>query len=200
MTIFLQGLAVGAGLIIAIGAQNAFVLSQGIRRQNYLLVPLICSICDIGLIIIGVAGMGTLVANNHILKEVATWGGVVFLTWYGVKALVSAYNGVDGGLKTNGKVGRKKIVLTTLSLTLLNPHVYLDTVVLLGSISGQHQGSGRFLFGFGASVASLIWFFTLSVGGSALAPIFKKKRSWQVLDVFVALTMFTIAIQLLVNR
>ncbi len=200
MTIFFQGLAVGAGLIIAIGAQNAFVLSQGIRKQNYLLVPLICSLLDIVLIIVGVAGMGTLVANNHVIKEVATWGGVAFLTWYGVKAVISAYKGVDGGLKTNGSVGRKKIILTTLSLTLLNPHVYLDTVVLLGSISGQHQGNGRVLFGLGASVASLIWFFTLSLGGSALAPIFKRKRSWQVLDVFVALTMFTVAIQLLVNR
>lgn len=197
MLTFFQGMGLGGGLIIAIGAQNAFVLSQGVRRNYPLQTALVCSLCDATLIFIGISGVGALVASNPQLAQLATWFGALFLFWYGSRSFRSALRG--GSLETNAeqKLSRRKLLLTTLALTLLNPHVYLDTVVLLGSISGQLADSERYMFGAGAISASILWFFSLSLGAGLLAPLFRKPIAWRYLDGFVCLTMWAIACSLL---
>lgn len=201
MVAYWQGVGTGAGLIIAIGAQNAFVLSQGVRKQHNWLVAFICSFCDAGLIFLGAAGVGTAVASNQLLKEVAGWGGALFLFYYGFSALRAAVGDEILGDNCDEKYSsRWAVTMATLAVTLLNPHVYLDTLVLIGSLSGQFEGEGRFLFAFGASSASLLWFFTLSLGGVILAPVFRNRTAWRILDVFVCITMWFIAIQILPLR
>lgn len=197
---FIQGFAMSGGLIIAIGAQNAFVLSQGVRRNYPLAVALVCACCDSVLILLGINGVGSAVAANPLLGQLTVWGGALFLLWYGALALRSAWQG--GTLETNSvKVTTLRAVMTTtLAITLLNPHVYLDTMVLLGGISGQFPDSQRFLFGAGAITASFIWFFSLSFGAGLLAPLFRKKSAWRILDGVVCLTMWSIAVSLLWNK
>jgi L-lysine exporter family protein LysE/ArgO len=197
VNVFLQGMGVGAGLIIAIGAQNVFVLTQGIRKQHHWLIAFICSISDMLLIFVGAAGIGSFVAGNHALQTGAAWTGAIFLIWYGSRALlsVSSPQGLDEG-KSNG-AGMRIIVTTALALTFLNPHVYIDTIILLGSISGQYQARDRCLFALGASTSSFLWFFSLSLGGSFLAPVFRRSVSWKILNCLVCITMWTIAVQLI---
>lgn len=193
-------MGVGAGLIMAIGAQNVFVLSQGIKKQYHWLIALICSISDVVLIFIGAAGVGTLVAGHHALQSGAAWLGAVFLSWYGFRAFLSIFKETSLRPKKGVESNLRTIVLTALALTFLNPHVYIDTVLLLGSIGGQYQAGGRYLFAMGASVSSIIWFFSLSFGGVLLAPLFQKSISWKILNVFVCLTMWTIAVQLAIMK
>ncbi len=198
MITFLQGMGTGAGLIIAIGAQNAFVLAQGVRKEHNWLVAATCSLCDALLIFFGAAGVGTLVAQHPLLQEIAGWGGAIFLFLYGCRALKSAIRG--GSLemqKSHGGKTRMAVLTATLAVTLLNPHVYLDTIVLLGGISGRFEGQGRYLFALGAGTASLLWFFSLSLCGTMLAPVFKKRTAWRLLDGAVWLTMWAIAVQIL---
>lgn len=197
---FIQGFGIGGGLIIAIGAQNAFVLSQGVRRNYPVTIALVCALCDSVLIMLGVTGVGSAVASSSLLSQLTVWGGALFLLWYGALAFRSALQG--NVLETNGNKVKtfKAVVATTLAITLLNPHVYLDTLVLLGSISGHYQGSQRILFGAGAMTASFLWFFTLSLGAGFLAPIFRKKSAWRILDGVVCLTMWSIAGSLLWNQ
>ncbi len=194
---FFQGMALGGGLIIAIGAQNAFVLSQGVRRNFPLQTALVCSLCDASLILIGISGVGTLVAGSPDLARIATWGGSLFLLWYGSRSFRSALQG--GRLDAHGEQieSRRKLLWTTLALTFLNPHVYLDTIVLVGGISGQLANSERYLFGAGAISASVLWFFSLSLGAGLLAPLFRRPLAWRCLDGFVCLTMWGIALSLL---
>ncbi len=197
MLYFLQGFGISAGLIIAIGAQNAFVLSQGVRRNYPIQTALVCSFCDAALIIIGISGVGTLVATNPQLIQPAIWIGIVFLLWYGSRAFCSALR--SNGLETTTEVipSRQKLLLTTLALTFLNPHVYLDTIVLIGGFSGQLNLGDRYWFGAGAVMASLLWFFGLSLGAGYLAPLFRKPVAWRFLDGFVCLVMWGIAFSLL---
>ncbi len=197
MVAFFQGLGLGGGLIIAIGAQNAFVLSQGVRRNYPLQTAVVCSLCDAILMFIGISGVGTLVAANPQLARIATWGGAAFLFWYGSRSFRSALQGGSLEAQAEQSFSRRKLLLTTLALTLLNPHVYLDTIVLVGSISGQLATSERYLFGAGAISASTLWFFSLSFGAGLLAPLFRKPVAWRFLDGFVCLTMWTIAASLL---
>ncbi len=194
---FLQGVGIGGGLIIAIGAQNAFVLSQGVRRNFPVQTAIVCSLCDATLILLGVTGVGSLVATNPILIQLATWLGALFLIWYGGRSFRSAIQG--GSLDSSAEAipSRRKLLLATLALTLLNPHVYLDTIVLVGGFSGQLSQTERYLFGAGAMTASVIWFFSLSLGAGFLAPLFRKPIAWRFLDGFVCLTMWGIAISLL---
>ena len=194
---FLKGIGTGGGLIIAIGAQNAFVLSQGVRKNHVLPIVLICCFCDMILIGVGVSGTGRLIAGSSLLTSVATIGGAAFLLFYGLRSFISAFNG--GQLETNGSDYRtlKSAVTATLAVTLLNPHLYLDTVVLMGSISSGFPESGRYLFGAGAITASFIWFFSLGFGGGLLAPLFRKPLAWRILDSFVGITMWAIACSLL---
>lgn len=197
MTPFISGFGMGGGLIVAIGAQNAFVLTQGVRRNHHLAVALLCTVCDAILIGLGVTGVGTVVASNPTLGSIAAWGGAAFLIWYGLGAFRAALKG--GSLETGGELGRtlQRTLMLTLAVTLLNPHVYLDTIVLMGSVSGQFSVPDRYVFGMGAATASCAWFFLLSLGGQMLAPVFQRDVTWRVLDGLVCLTMWGIAASLI---
>lgn len=194
---FLQGFGMGGGLIIAIGAQNAFVLSQGIKRQYHWIVAIICMLADVSLIALGVTGMGTFIASNKTLGQIAALGGAVFLFWYGYKAFRSVFQKSILTEENYQVKSLKGVLLTTLGVTLLNPHVYLDTIVLLGSIAGQFEPAGRYLFGLGAMSASIIWFFSLALGGKFLAPVFRNPTAWKILDFLIGTTMWVIALQLI---
>jgi L-lysine exporter family protein LysE/ArgO len=193
MVAFFQGLGLSGGLIIAIGAQNAFVLSQGVRKNYPLQTALVCSACDAILMVVGISGVGAIVAANPHLTQIAALGGALFLFWYGSRSLRSAIQGNSLLTAAQPNLSRRKLLLTTLALTLLNPHVYIDTIVLVGSISGQLPVSDRYLFGAGAISASILWFFSLSFGAGLLAPLFRKPFAWRCLDGLVCLTMWTIA-------
>ncbi|MBI9078869.1 MAG: amino acid transporter [Pseudodesulfovibrio sp.] len=197
MTPFIQGFGMGGGLIVAIGAQNAFVLTQGVRKNHHLAVAALCILCDGLLLALGVSGIGTLVASNPTLGTFATWGGAAFLSWYGFNSLRSAMKG--GSLKAGEEAVTtlRHTLLLTLAVTLLNPHVYLDTIVLMGSVSGQFPTPERYSFGVGAFTASTVWFMVLSLGGQMLAPVFKKDITWRILDGLVCLTMWTMATALI---
>ena len=197
LTSFLPGFALSLTLIMAIGAQNAFVLRQGLRREHVLPVCLVCAASDAILITAGVAGFGALAEAAPWFGPLMRYGGAAFLLWYGWRNAVSAWRGGEA-LEAEGQATRSlgKAILTLLALTWLNPHVYLDTLVLLGSLSAQYPD--RFIFGLGAVSASFIFFLSLGYGARLLAPLFAKPRSWQVLDGVIALTMWAIAVKLLV--
>ncbi|MBQ0756294.1 MAG: amino acid transporter [Amphritea sp.] len=192
-TPFFTGLATSAGLIIAIGAQNAFVLSQGVRREHHWPIAALCSSIDAVLITLGIAGIGVLIGQSEVILQLITWGGALFLFWYGANALRSALRDEVLDLSENQFSGLRSALLTTLALSLLNPHVYLDTVVLLGGIGGQYPEYDRYWFGAGAALFSFLWFFSLSLGARWLAPLFRRPVSWRVLDGFVCLMMWTLA-------
>ena len=196
---FMQGFGAGGGLIVAIGAQNAFVLSEGVRGNYHILIALICIFCDALFITLGVAGVGNSVSAHPLLSQWVTWGGAAFLFFYGYGSLCSAIRGgsLDSGSQAVTSLGAA--VATTLAVTLLNPHFYLDTVILLGSISSHFNGDSRLFFWAGAITASTLWFVCLSIGGRLLSPLFEKKIAWRILDTLVWITMWTIAVSLLVN-
>ncbi|NVK40441.1 MAG: amino acid transporter [Oceanospirillaceae bacterium] len=196
-TVMLQGFLTGGGLIVAIGAQNAFLLAQGVRRQYHWPVALLCSLSDALLICLGVIGMGALISDSPLLLQVARIGGALFLFYYGLRALRSALK--PAGLETSGDAGRslKSVLLTTLAVSLLNPHAYLDTVVLVGGIATQHGEQLRYWFGAGAVLASFTWFMLLGLGAPRLAPLFRNPRAWRLLDAIICLVMWGIALRLL---
>ncbi|MFG6618021.1 LysE/ArgO family amino acid transporter [Sulfitobacter sp. 1A05707] len=195
-TSLLPGFALSLTLIMAIGAQNAFVLRQGLHREHVLPVVLVCAASDAVLIMSGVAGFGALAEAAPWFGPLMRYGGAAFLLWYGWRNAVSAWQGGEA-LEAEGQSTRslRKAILTLLALTWLNPHVYLDTLVLLGSISAQYPD--RLSFGIGAVLASFVFFFSLGYGARLLAPLFARPRSWQVLDAIIAVTMWAIAIKLL---
>ena len=193
LSAYLQGAGIGLGLITAIGAQNAFVLSQGVRRNHHIAIALICSLCDAVLIGLGVAGVGTAFAGHPVLRTAAALGGAAFLLWYGLKALLSAFKNSYLEADSEAAGSLKAAICTTLAVTLFNPHVYIDTVIFLGGVSSRFEGAGRYYFGLGAATGSFIWFFSLSLGGRLLAPLFKKSISWKILDCCVCLVMWVIA-------
>lgn len=197
-TAYLAGLAAGAGLIIAIGAQNAFVLRQGLQRQYIDSVVAVCILADVSLILLGVAGMGLAVQQHPGLLQWLRFAGAAFLAAYGFLALRRAWQG-ESGLQPqgNGAMSRGRVVLACLAFTLLNPHVYLDTVVLLGSLSTHYQGNARWIFAAGASTASVVWFLSLGYGARLLLPVFRSPLAWRVFDVAVAAFMLTLAAVLL---
>ena len=197
---FMQGFGAGGGLIVAIGAQNAFVLSQGVRKNYHLFIALICILCDAIFISAGVAGFGKFVAADPMLSRLVALGGAGFLFYYGFGSFRSALR--DGSMETNGRPLRSfgTAVLATLAVTLLNPHFYLDTVILLGGISSHFHGETRIHFWAGAVSASVLWFLCLSLGGQMHAPFFKKPVSWRILDTLVCATMWTIAISLVLEN
>lgn len=194
----LSGFALGFSLILAIGAQNAFVLRQGLRRQHVFPIVLTCAASDALLIAAGVLGFGTLAVQLPWFEPLMRFGGAAFLAWYGARSLLAAWKGGEA-LQSEGAAGGETslwpVLATVLALTWLNPHVYLDTVVLLGSISSQYPDP--LVFGAGAVMASFTFFFSLGYGASLLAPVFARPRAWQVLDVVVGLTMWAIAAKLL---
>lgn len=197
---YLQGFGIGASLIIAIGAQNAFVLTQSLRRNHHMAVAGLCACIDVLLITAGVAGVGAAVAANPLLRQGAAVGGAVFLAWFGFGALRAALHpGVLQADRQPGDGGRTslgRVLGATLAVSLLNPHVYLDTVVMLGGISGHYPVPQRFSFGAGAATASCLWFLALGGGGRALAPLFRNPAAWRVLDGGVCLVVWSVALSL----
>lgn len=193
---FIQGFLLSLSLIVAIGAQNAFVLRQGIRQSHVLAVVLTCALSDAVLMSAGILGFGALAQAIPWLKPVMTYGGALFLFVYGAMAFWSAWTG-NGALKAeNGaETGLWATVAVCLALTWGNPHVYLDTLVLLGTIANALEGN-RVLFAIGAISASFVFFFTLGYGARLLAPFFAKPIAWRVLDVGVGLLMWSIALAL----
>lgn len=190
LTSTLTGFATGASLIIAIGAQNAYVLRQGLRREHIGMVVAICAVSDALLIAVGVAGIGVISALHPGALTALRWAGAAYLVWFGVRSLASARQA--SGLTASAPVAAGSVAVTVLMLTWLNPHVYLDTVLMLGSIANQH-GDARWWFAAGAMGASLAWFCGLGLGARAAAPQLAHPRTWQVIDVLVGLTMLTIA-------
>lgn len=186
------GLLTGWSLIVAIGAQNAYVLRQGLARRYVGVVVAICSVSDLVLILAGIAGIGTIVEKAPVALDVVRWLGVAFLVGYGVSSLLRARRtqGLEAARAGAGSV--RAAAVTAVALTWLNPHVYLDTVLLLGSIANQH-GDGRWWFGAGASLASLLWFTALGYGARLAHGLLASARAWQVLDVLIGLTMIVIA-------
>ena len=192
------GFVTGLGLIVAIGAQNAFVLRAGIGRRQVLAVAATAAACDAALIAVGVAGIGSVLAASPTFSLLMGIGGAAFLIVYGVTALRSALRrtATDWG-SAPGLGSARAAIMATLAVSLLNPHVYLDTVVLLGGIGGRLPAEARFAFAFGAMSASLTWFFALAFGARALAPAFARPGVGRGLDVFVAVVLFTVAFSLL---
>ncbi|MGL5363550.1 MAG: LysE/ArgO family amino acid transporter [Bosea sp. (in: a-proteobacteria)] len=194
---FATGFGVGFGLIVAIGAQNAFVLRQGILRQHVFAVVAICAISDALLIAAGVMGLGRLVQSSPILLKLVTGGGIAFLLWYGWLALSRALkpSALDAG-QAEAASSLKAAITTCLLLTFANPHVYLDTVVLIGAISAGYEGVLKQAFMTGAMVSSLVWFVGLGYGARLLAPIFARPMAWRVLDLVICAVMWVIALRL----
>ena len=198
LTAFLTGFFLGISLILAIGAQNAFVLRQGIMRHHIFYVALCCAFSDALLICIGISGISFFL-NNFVTQFTSLLFGIssIWLTGYGTIRLIAAFKS-NSAIKIN--ISTPKSLLPTLSvlavLTFANPHVYLDTVVLIGSISQQFYGDLKIAFAIGASIASFVFFFSLAYGAKLFAPIMQKPFSWRILDFLIALIMFTIAIKL----
>jgi L-lysine exporter family protein LysE/ArgO len=186
------GLLTGWSLIVAIGAQNAYVLRQGLTRRYVGVVVAICAVSDLVLILAGVAGIGTIVERAPAALDVVRWLGVAFLVWYGVSSLLRARRPGSLEAARTGATSARAAAVTAVALTWLNPHVYLDTLLLLGSIANQHD-DGRWWFGAGAAVASLVWFAALGYGARLAHGLLSSVRAWQVLDVLIGLTMIVIA-------
>ncbi|MDZ5632664.1 LysE/ArgO family amino acid transporter [Janthinobacterium sp. GMG1] len=197
-SVFLQGMTLGLGLIVAIGSQNAFVLRQGLRREHVGAIVLFCALADAALIASGVLGMASALGQRPLLASALALGGAAFLVVYGWQALQRArrpqqLRAAEGG----AQLGLAAILAQAAAFTLLNPHVYLDTVLLVGSIGAQQPGALRAWFIAGASAASLLWFASLGFGARWLAPWFARPRAWQVLDGLIGITMFVLSALLL---
>jgi L-lysine exporter family protein LysE/ArgO len=195
MIALLPGFLTGLSLIVAIGAQNAFVIRQGLLRSHVLLVVVFCSFSDALLIILGTGGLGEIIKANQSLLTFIRWFGVAYLTWFGIRSLRSAFK--ENQLLASGaaETSLKKILATVVAFTYLNPHVYLDTVIFVGSIANQFKAD-RWYFAIGASVASLVWFTSIGFGAQAASKLMSKPIFWRIFDTLVALVMFTIAFTL----
>jgi L-lysine exporter family protein LysE/ArgO len=197
LTSVLAGFLASAVLIIAIGAQNAFVLRQGLRREHVLLVVLTCALSDLLLILAGIGGLGALVTARPTAVTVIRWVGAAFLLGYAVLAARRAWRPTALNPADRAPATLRATLLTCLALTYLNPHVYLDTVLLLGSVAQRHPH--RWLFGLGAAAASLVWFTALGAGAHRLAPLLARPTAWRVLDASIAVVMLGVATTLLVG-
>lgn len=197
----LEGLGLGAGLIIAIGAQNAYVLRQGLRRQHVFAVATLCFLVDCTLIALGAGGFAGLLRAVPSLPSLAAWGGALFLAGYSLRAFAAALR--PQALKASAGPGGTTLraaLTTALALSLLNPHVYLDTVVLLGGIAARYAGQQRLAFALGAMLASALWFYGLGYGAGRLAPLFASERAWRLLDGFVGCVMALLAASLIIGE
>lgn len=194
---FISGFFLGLSLIVAIGAQNAFILRQGLLRQHVFILCLICALSDALLIAAGVAGLGTLISGSPLLILVVTIGGALFLFAYALIAFRRAWKPQAMVAAERGRSDLRAAIAACLAFTFLNPHVYLDTVVLLGSLSGQYDGAARVAYGIGACLASFVWFFSLGYGARLLQPVFERPAAWRVLDILIGLVMCAIGVSLL---
>lgn len=193
MIALVPGLLTGLSLIIAIGAQNAFVIRQGLSRSNVLLVVLICAASDALLIFLGTGGLGTLIQSKPDLLELIRWFGVLYLTWFGAKAMRSVLSNQSLEVGEGTTSSKKAAILSVLGFTFLNPHVYLDTVILLGSIANQFE-EDRWFFALGASIGSFLWFSAIGFGAKAASRFMSRPIFWKILDSIIAVVMFSVAI------
>ena len=194
---FLSGFLLGGSLIISIGAQNAFLLRQGLLEQHVFVLCLICAVSDALLITAGVAGVGTLVAQSPLLSQIATIGGIVFLLGYALFSFRRAMKPDVLEAAKSGAPSLRAAIAACLAFTYLNPNVYLETVLLVGSVSAGYAGSDRVAFGAGAVTVSFVWFFGLGYGARLLQPVFARPLAWRVLDCSTGVVMTSIAIGLL---
>jgi L-lysine exporter family protein LysE/ArgO len=190
---FATGFALSATLIIAIGAQNSFVLRQGLRREHVPAIVAFCALADLALISAGVAGLAKVAGAAPVLTLALTIGGTLFLLWYGLRALRRAWQPQALRAARDARVSLRSAVAQAAAFTFLNPHVYLDTVLLMGSIGARQPADSRLWFVGGAALASGAWFTTLGFGARLLAPLFSRPRAWQVLDILVGATMLALA-------
>ncbi|MBP2168171.1 L-lysine exporter family protein LysE/ArgO [Erwinia toletana] len=196
-SIYFQGVALGAALILPLGPQNAFVMNQGIRRQYHLMTAGLCSLSDILLICAGVFGGSALLNQSPLLLNLVTWGGVAFLLWYGWGALRTALSGnIALASATLLQQSRWRIIATMMAVTWLNPHVYLDTFVVLGSLGGQLPAEARYWFALGTISASVLWFFGLALLASWLSPLLSTRKAQRIINLLVGLVMWFIAFML----
>ncbi|OUL57250.1 LysE/ArgO family amino acid transporter [Pseudoalteromonas ulvae] len=195
-----QGLFLGASMILPLGAQNSHILRQGLMRNHHFSAATICMLCDVMLIGIGVFGGAALLATSPVLLTLITWAGIVFLLVYGGLSCRSAWQNNYQHSQANNQDSltqtRFLVISTTLAVTLLNPHVYLDTVVILGSVGGQFDGTEKIAFAFGTMLASIIWFYSLAAAAAKLSPWLSQPKIRQIIDILVAIVMFLIALSL----
>jgi len=197
LSVYFQGVALGAALILPLGPQNAFVMNQGIRRQYHLMTAALCTLSDVALICAGIFGGSALLSQSPLLLNLVTWGGVAFLLWYGWGALRTAFSGDITLASGEGlRQGRWRIVITMMAVPWLNPHVYLDTFVVLGSLGGQLPEEARRWFALGSVSASVVWFFGLALLAAWLSPRLNTPRAQRVVNLLVGLVMWIIALKL----
>ncbi|WP_192457858.1 arginine exporter ArgO [Musicola keenii] len=195
--IYWQGFFLGAAMILPLGPQNMFVMNQGIRRHYHLTIALICSLSDMALICAGVFGGSALLTQSVLLMMLVTWGGVAFLLWYGWGAIrIACQRDIQLNDAKISRESRWRIMLTLLAVTWLNPHVYLDTFVVLGSLGGRLETGERSWFALGSITASFVWFFGLAVLASWFAPWLRSVRCQRVINLFVGAVMWSMALQL----
>lgn len=196
-SVYFQGVALGMALILPLGPQNAFVMNQGVRRQYHLMTAGLCTLSDILLICAGVFGGSALLNQSPLLLNLVTWGGVAFLLWYGWGALRTAFSGnIALANETALQQSRWRIVATMMAVTWLNPHVYLDTFVVLGSLGGQLPAAARYWFALGTISASILWFFGLALLAAWLSPLLRTRKAQRVINLLVGLVMWFIALKL----
>ncbi len=193
---FISGLLLGLSLIVAIGAQNAFVLRQGLTGRFVLPVALVSALLDATLIVLGVAGLGALLESVPFLLGLVRWLGAGYLVWFGIASLRRARSDQSMSVSGSDPATLTSVVLSTVTFSLLNPHVYLDTVVFLGALAAQF-GDSRWWFALGACLASIVWFFSLAYGAKALSRYVTQPRFWKILDTTIAVFMFALAIGLI---
>lgn len=197
LTTFFQGFLLSAAMILPIGAQNAFVLQQGGKKQYHLMSAFLCALSDVILISGGVFGGSALLSQSEYLLLLITWGGVAFLLWYGWNAFKTAFTKeIELSQHKNQVKSRWRVIVTLVAVTWLNPHVYLDTFVVLGSIGGQLSAELRPWFTFGAVFASISWFFALSLLAAWFSPILSQVTAQRIINLFVGCVMWFIALQL----
>ena len=197
--VFFSGFVLSVGLIMAIGAQNAYVLRQGLRREHVGGVVLVAAVCDATLILIGVGGFGAIISANPDWMAAARYGGAAFLFWYGARALRNAIRGTSLHIdvREDSGLSRRQVLLAAVAFSVLNPHAWLDTVVLIGSVGSQQAEALRPAFAAGAVTASFVWFVALGYGARVLTPLFARPMAWRVLDGLVATILWVIALVLL---
>ncbi|MFA6916898.1 MAG: LysE/ArgO family amino acid transporter [Parachlamydiales bacterium] len=197
----IKGFSTSCGLIIAIGAQNAFVIKQGLKGEHLLLTALLCSVIDAFLITFGVVGFGQYIHDYPLFLTMTKYLAVAFLVFYGIASMRSAFkkHSLACGLEEHIQSSVKRTTVSLLALSLLNPHVYLDTVILLGSIASQQPLDEQIFFAFGAISASFVWFFTITFGARLISPLLQKSSAWRIIDSAIAFMMWGIAVTLLVH-
>ena len=196
MLALITGFFTGLSLIIAIGAQNAFVIRQGLSKQHVLLVVGICAAGDALLITLGIGGLGKLIQRHQLILDLIKWFGVAYLTWFGVRSLASVLKKQTLVASGEIKTSRKQIIGKTLGFTFLNPHVYLDTVIFLGGIGTQFKAS-KWDFAVGAICASILWFASIGFGAQAASKFMSRPIFWKILDGIIAVIMFALALLLI---